>query len=32
MGKVMKIAIEQAAGRASNDRISKLIKEMLNPL
>jgi len=31
MGMVMKIAIEQTAGRASNDRISKLVKEMLNP-
>ncbi len=29
MGKVMKIAIEKAAGRASNDRISKMVKEIL---
>jgi uncharacterized protein YqeY len=29
MGKVMKIAIEKAAGQASNDRISKMIKEIL---
>jgi len=27
MGKVMKVAIEKAAGQASNDRISKMVKE-----
>lgn len=30
MGRAMKAAIEKAAGRASNDRISKLIKEILS--
>ncbi len=29
MGKVMKTAIEKAAGQASNDRISKMVKEKL---
>jgi hypothetical protein len=29
MGKVMKIAIDKAAGKASNDRISKMVKEIL---
>lgn len=29
MGKVMKTAIEKAAGRAANDRISKLARELL---
>lgn len=29
MGKVMKVAIEKAAGRASNDKISKLVREIL---
>ncbi len=30
MGRVMKTAIEKAAGRASNDRISKLVRELLS--
>jgi uncharacterized protein YqeY len=29
MGRVMKIVIEKVAGRASNDRISKLVRELL---
>lgn len=29
MGRVMKIAIEKVAGRAPNDRISKLVREIL---
>ena len=29
MGKVMKLAIEKASGQASNDRISKMVKEIL---
>lgn len=29
MGRVMKTAIEKAAGRASNDRISKIVRELL---
>lgn len=30
MGRVMKLAIEKASGQASNDRISKLVRELLN--
>jgi len=30
MGRVMKAVIEKAAGRASNDRISKLVRESLS--
>jgi uncharacterized protein YqeY len=30
MGKVMKMAIEKAAGRAANDRISKTARELLS--
>jgi len=30
MGLVMKVAIERVAGRASNDRLSKIIKEKLS--
>lgn len=29
MGRVMKMAIEKAAGKAANDRISKLVREIL---
>jgi uncharacterized protein len=29
MGRVMKTVIEKAAGRASNDRISKIVRELL---
>lgn len=31
MGRVMKAVIEKAAGRASNDRISKLVRDVLSP-
>ncbi len=31
MGRVMKAAIEKAAGKASNDKISKLVKDLLTP-
>jgi Uncharacterized conserved protein len=31
MGRVMKIVIENVAGRAPNDRISKLVRELLPP-
>ena len=30
MGKVMKVAIEKVAGRAANDRISKLVRDLLS--
>ena len=30
MGKVMKMAIEKVAGRAANDRISKMVREVLS--
>jgi hypothetical protein len=30
MGKVMKVAIDKAAGQASNDRISKMVKDNLS--